>query len=217
MSILDDTPAAVGDEYLSLAEEVRFGILAIVIAGWHQAAQHADVIASSLEVPLTERLRDGMREVCKSNAFSFAKAMMVLPGTESRSSNALIPDGRTDIPLAFLEVRLQRGDHEPHAVIECKRLSGGDAHLCREYVVEGIDRFRLGKYGFKHRSGFMVGYVIAGTPLEAAQGVNNHLVRVHRASEKLTPGSAANNWLSIHARHASVPITLYHALLGFPP
>jgi hypothetical protein len=32
---------------------------------------------------------------------------MVLPGTESRSkSNVMLPDGRTDIPLAFVEIFL---------------------------------------------------------------------------------------------------------------
>lgn len=112
--------------------------------------------------------------------------MIVLPGTESRSkANMLLPDGRTDIPLMMIEVFLRTQEHDPHAIIECKRISGSDTHLCREYVVEGVDRFASGKYGENHAVGFMVGYVLSGTSVEAATGVNAYLGRVSRTAERL--------------------------------
>ena len=67
---------------------------------------------------MTERLRDGMRIALKNSPW---KQIMVLPGTESRSkSNVMLPDGRTDIPLAFVEIFLRTQEHDPHAIIECK-------------------------------------------------------------------------------------------------
>lgn len=111
---------------------------------------------------MTERLRDGMRSELKSKGHPWGKTLVVLPGTESRSDGAVvIPDGRTDIPLMLIEVFLRTQEHDPHAIIECKRIIGSDTHLCREYVVEGVDRFRTGKYGQNHAFGFMVGYPLA--------------------------------------------------------
>lgn len=125
---------------------------------------------------MTERLRDGMRSELKSKGHPWGKTLVVLPGTESRSDGAVvIPDGRTDIPLMLIEVFLRTQEHDPHAIIECKRIIGSDTHLCREYVVEGVDRFRTGKYGQNHAFGFMVGYVLSGTAAEAADGVNAYL------------------------------------------
>lgn len=127
---------------------------------------------------MTERLRDGMRDALKTSPWN----LIVLPGTESRSkSSVVIPDGRTDIPLMLIEVFLRTHEHDPHAIIECKRIAGSDNHLCREYIVEGVDRFINGKYGENHAVGFMVGYVISDTPEAAANGINAYLTRVARS------------------------------------
>ena len=146
--------------------------------------------------------------------------LIVLPGTESRSkSSVMLPDGRTDIPLMMIEVFLCTQEHDPHAIIECKRIAGSDAHLCREYVVEGVDRFASGKYGENHAVGFMVGYVLSGAPASAATGINAYLTRVSRMVDQLAPSHIidALTWYSRHARaEASCPIGLHHAFLGVP-
>jgi hypothetical protein len=104
-------------------------ILLTLIAGWQKAAASSDVNSDAGEVLMTERLRDGMRSALKGGAWK----LIVLPGTESRSkANVLLPDGRTDIPLMMIEVFLRTQEHDPHAIIECKRISGSDTHLCRE-------------------------------------------------------------------------------------
>ena len=70
--------------------------------------------------------------------------MVVLPGTGSRSRWDLDRlDGRTDIPILLVAILGTLGDHDPHH--------------CAEYVREGIDRFRTGKYGAHHATGFMAG------------------------------------------------------------
>jgi hypothetical protein len=130
----------------------------------------------------------------------------------------VLPDGRTDIPLAFVEIFLRFGEHDPHAIIECKRIAGLDTHLCREYVVEGMDRFIQEKYGENHAVGFMVGYVLSGSPPECADGVNAHLKRVSRPADRLDPSGVSDGpfWQSLHARpEQSMPIRLHHAFLEF--
>jgi hypothetical protein len=214
-----EAPAPLGREFIELAPEVVAAILLTLLAGWQQACAFDDVNAQAGEVLMTERLRDGMRSELKSKGHPWGKMLVVLPGTESRSSSAVvIPDGRTDIPLMLIEVFLRTHEHDPHAIIECKRIVGSDAHLCREYVVEGVDRFRTGKYGQNHAFGFMVGYVLSGTAAEAAEGVNAYLTRGSRTGEHLEPADIcedAPSWESQHARATpSSPVRLHHAFLG---
>jgi len=208
-----------GREFIEIAPEVVAAILLTLVAGWRQACDFSDVNAQAGEVPMTERLRDGMRSQLKSKGHPWGKMLMVLPGTESRSRpEAVTPDGRTDIPLVLIEVFVRTQEHDPHAIIECKRISGSDTHLCREYVVEGIDRFSTGKYGQNHAVGFMVGYVLVGTAGQAADGVNAYLTRVSRKADHLELVDACEgipSWGSQHARPApSSPIRLHHAFLS---
>ena len=220
MRIPYETPTPLGREFIELAPEIVAVVLRTVAVGWQQACQTADVNARSGEVLMTERLRDGMRSVLKSRNCPWKNTLIVLPGTESRSTtDVVLPDGRTDIPLLLIEVFLRTQEHDPHAIIECKRIAGSDTHLCREYVVEGIDRFATGKYGENHAVGFMVGYVLSGTPAKSADGVNAYLKRVSRTADRLAPGSVyddAPGWESEHARpKPRSAIRLQHAFLEF--
>jgi len=130
----------------------------------------------------------------------------------------LVPDGRTDIPLMLIDIFLRTAEHDPHAIIECKRIAGADTHLCREYVVEGINRFASGKYGENHAVDFMVGYVLSGTAPESVDGVNAYLARASRKVDALEPSDASSEALSWRSQHVrakpSSPIQLHHAFLG---
>ncbi|RYE38599.1 MAG: hypothetical protein EOP21_11935 [Hyphomicrobiales bacterium] len=168
---------------------------------------------------MTELLRDGMRIALNSGRLPWAKSFVVALGMESRSTPATIkPDGRTDIPIYVIEVFLRFGEHDPHAIIECKRLDGSDTYLCREYVVEGIDRFRTGKYAENHAAGFMAGYLLRGDAADAAGGVNAYFSRVRRTAEQLTVSDIVDDpsfWRSAHRRiDPRPPIELHHALLA---
>lgn len=217
MRITYEVPPPLGREYIQLAPDITAAILVTLIAGWESSSTVPDVTPQAGEVAITERLRDGMREVLKAHRYPWSKTMIVLPGTESRSSAAvLLPDGRTDIPLFLIEVFLRSEDHDPHAVIECKRIASGDRHLCREYVVQGIDRFRGGKYGATHAFGFMVGYLLSGSAPAAVADVNAYLTRKSRQPEHLHSALDPPGWTSQHARTApSLPITLYHSFFAF--
>lgn len=220
MKIPYETPTALGREFIELVPDIVAVILLTVAAGWRHAQAAADVNANAGEVFITEHLRDGMRHVQKeAPKDSPYKQIWVLPGTESRSkNNVILPDGRTDIPLAFVEIFMRTGEHDPHAIIECKRIAGTDTHLCREYVVEGMDRFIQEKYGENHAVGFMVGYVLSGALSESADGVNAYLKRSSREPDVLALSDIdVPTWLSQHTRSSrSKSICLHHMFLGFP-
>lgn len=218
MRIPQDEPAAIGRRFLALDPELASAILTLIEAGWIRALEWADVHQGQGEVFMTERLRDGMRQVLEDQRFRWAKQIIVAPGTESRSTLAqVVPDGRTDIPLYVIELFFREGEHDPHAIIECKRIAGSDAHLCREYVVQGLDRFASGLYGENHAIGFMTGYVIAGDEAGAAAGVNRYLKGRSRLTEQLERTDALSapyrSWRSHHSRAARGPIELQHAFL----
>ena len=214
-----DVPVATGQPFIELAREVAMAILYAVKAGWVLALECRDVNAEAREVAITERLRDGMRRALNSGKSAGKAWMAVLPGTESRSrADVVSPDGQVDIPIFVTEIFVRFGEHNPHAIIECKRIAGNDARLCREYVVEGIDRFQLGKYGRNHSNGFMIGYVVADDAETAAAGINRCLNRRLRGAENLKPSILVGEswtWRSRHARAADPSIELHHAFLSF--
>jgi len=212
-----DAPAIAGRPFIALAREVAARILRIIEEGWTRALASSEIGVEDDEVQITERLRDRMREV--ANAGSLELKLVVLPGTESRSRLDIAkPDGRTDIPLFLIEIFLRYGEHDPHDIIECKRVAGSRTDLCRGYVVEGIDRFRSGKYSANHSAGFMIGYLIAEDASSAVFGINEFLNRRPRRAESLNPSdliAASWAWRSAHIRGDRSYIDLHHALLGF--
>jgi hypothetical protein len=208
-----------GREFIQLGPDITAAILVTLLAGWDSASARPDVNADAGEVAITERLRDGMRAALKTRRYPWSRNMVVLPGTESRSNpSILLPDGRTDIPIFLIEIFFGSQDHDPHAVVECKRIAAGDRHLCREYVVEGVDRFCLGKYGENHAIGFMVGYLLSGSASGAVSDVNAYLTSKARYAEHIhTTADPAPGWSSQHARTSSaIPITLYHSFFSLP-
>lgn len=164
-------------------------------------------------------LRDGMVEVLKpQGGRRMAPRMQVSMGNEILSNPSVgMPDGRVDIAVSFLAIIEARHDHDPHAIIECKRIAGNDSRLCREYVGEGIDRFSTGKYGGRHAVGFMAGYLESGTAGLAAQGINRYLDRNGRRGERLGPAAAIHaDRSSRHSRRgAAGALDLHHAFLAF--
>ena len=217
MKLPVDVPAATGRPFIALAQEIATGILRIVEDGWERALAKSSMEVDHDEVEITERLRDGMREA--ANARSIEMTLVVLPGTESRSRpNMAKPDGRTDISLLVIEIFLRYREHDPHAVIECKRVAGCRADLCRAYVLEGIDRFRSGKYSGNHSVGFMIGYLIAEDANSAVSGINRYLESKSRNAESLHRSNlvvASWAWRSAHSRSGGSPIELHHAFLTF--
>lgn len=220
MTVPDRDFAESASAPVALRTEIVRRILYVVKGGWAVATTFPDVTADAYELVLTERLRDGMRQVVNREEAADGPGdslrMSILPGTESRSGpDVVVPDGRTDIPIL-----LRRPfSHEPHAIIECKRVSGSDSSLCRLYVDQGIDRFAGGKYAWNHATGFMVGYVILGTPATAANGVNGHLKCKGRSAEQLEPSVPGESWVrrSCHPRQDGGPIRLLHAFLACRP
>ena len=146
--------------------------------------------------------------------------MVVLPGTESLSRPGLLrPDGRTDIPICFPDIVEACLDHEPHAIIECKRVAGSDSSLCRLYVVEGMDRFVSGKYASSHAIAFMCGYLQSDNADMAVAGINRYLRGKERANEGLRLSSILREqWArtSHHSRPKDLDdVDIHHAFFEF--
>ena len=213
-----DGPATSDRQLINLGPDIATAILRTVEAGWTLALQSPDINTGASEVEITERLRDGMRCALDSGMLPW-KTMIVLPGTESRSRpDVLLPDGRTDISIQWIDIFLQFRAHDPHAIIECKRIAGDNSDLCREYVVKGIDRFRIGKYSENHSTGFMVGYLIAGDANAAVLRINRYLNSKSRCAENLKPSNLISEswaWGSCHPRTTNSSIELHHAFLAF--
>lgn len=201
-----------------LGPHIIHSILSVVKAGWDQASDSPELHSGCGEVMITEILRQSMRGVLRLREPAWERTMIVLPGAESMSRSGLTrPDGITDIPILLTDRFQEHGVHDPHVIIECKRLSGMDARLCRLYILEGIDRFKIGKYGRDHRVGLMVGYLIEGTEEEAVTRINLYLSNHDRNDEMLRKSEvvqASWAWVSEHDRpNVLEQIQLHHAHL----
>lgn len=197
-------------------------ILQMIKRGWGRTRTRPGIRAGVSEVELNECLRDGMREAVEPRVGGQRPRMLVAPGTESRSTpDTRVPDGRTDIPIYFLTVFESCHDHDPHAIIECKRVAGSDSDLCRRYVTDGIDRFVGGKYGGRHTVGFMAGYLESGTADLAARGINRYLTGQGRGGERLGPATGLTVDCARSSRHprskSTVPVEMHHLFLEFSP
>lgn len=218
MRIPHARPTTVGRKLINLDSDLIAAIVCTIEAGWALAVNRVEVHAKADEVTITECLRDAMRAALLHHRFAWRKSMIVAPGTESRSlPDMTVPDGRTDIPLFLTNLFVKLAEHDPHAIVECKRVAEGNTTLAREYVVEGVDRFKTGKYGENHANGFMVGYVIAGSPTGVVKSINAYLLGRSRVSDILHSGQVgalSNRWLSEHPRpHGALPILLHHSML----
>lgn len=201
---------------VDLGHDVCVTILRLVKEGWQVACDHGWVTADMQEVPMTERLRDAMREVVRDRA---RWKLAVRAGTETRSSPSVLnPAGRTDISVFLLSLFEKYDEHDHHAIIECKRVAGSNSSLCRLFVVEGVDRFVAGKYSSRHATGFMVGYVLHGSINAACSGINRQLRNKGRSSEQLAGCDVLSDpWTrsSCHPRLQNSDIDLHHAFLDF--
>ncbi len=190
---------------LSLAQAMM--VLQIIGKGWNLALEQSALTAGLHERYMTRWLIPGMRRSVPDSG------VIIQRGTET--ADAAVPD----ICISFQRIREDQDEHEPHAVVECKRVSGDDAGLCRLYVVNGIDRFATGKYGAKRAHGFMAAYVTSGTPGEAADGVNRYLRKHREGTECLVdegrPVETFSVWVSSHRRPHENPIRLRHLFLEF--
>ena len=195
-------------------------IMRVLAEGWNRAAAYVERHAQADEVSITQCLRKGMREELKAATSDWCKRISILPGTESQSrSSPLKPDGLTDISVFLQDIRERYDEHDPHAIIECKRVTEHDATLCRLYVARGIDRFSTGQYAIKHRDGFMVGYVISGGIHGATAKINRRLSRKSRPKELLQQSNVVRApwaWVSRHPRAKPyVAIELHHSFFRF--
>lgn len=208
----------VGRDLLDIGQDLAANILRLIGAGWERRTP--DCGADSGEVQMTKCLREGMIGALKDHVIPSAKKLSVLPGTESwQTKNPRRPAGLTDISIHLSNIREKLDDHGPHAIIECKRVAGDNAGLCRQYVIQGIDRFKEGKYAEGHAIAFMVGYLLSPSVEAAVSRINRFLSTAGREEDRLNPCAVLNKpWTrSSHRSRTTTrkPIDLHHAFLRF--
>ena len=204
-------------ERIDVGRDAYAMILVVIMDGWTFAIEQGWLAPDMGEIPITERLRDGMRTVVGDRK---RWRIAIRSGTETRSeAGVLKPDGRTDISVFFPSMFERYDEHDHHAIIECKRVADDDSALCRLFVREGVNRFVEGKYSSGHAAGFMIGYVVRGDVDAACAAINRYLIRNERSAEQLKTCTVLRApWTrsSRHPRPRPVPeVDLHHAFLEF--
>ena len=190
MSITSREGGAIGPQPLDINTERSDAILQILDEGWEKASASPVIHPGTGEVEITEQLRAGMRTVLKTKRAAWCSKMTILPGTESLSRPSRPrPDGRTDIPIFFSDIREEYDEHDSARDRRVQTGHGGSRRSCREYVVEGIDRFVTGKYAGNHAVGFMAGYLLSDDTQAATARHQPPPTRKRRQSEHLVPCS----------------------------
>lgn len=178
---------------------------------------------------MTEALLESMRSHLHSRGRSAMgssverrEKVTVARGTEvppNRGQSGLL--GIPDIAIYFHDFRVSLNYHDPHAVIECKRISCSRPQLCRLYVHQGIERFISGKYARDHCVGFMIGYLLDGGIPSAVELINGYLKNDFPASEILVVSDSECShsvYISRHSRPTLPdPVVVHHTFLRLPP
>ena len=211
---------SVGRGLVDIGRARSVDVLRIIEAGWRRTLAMRSVNPELGEVEMNWHLRMGMIDAVNGRIVRSSKKISVLPGTESwLNADSTRPARLTDISIHLRDVREKYDEQNPHVIIECKRIAGNDAGLCRLYVLEGIDRFIEGKYGERHAVAFMVGYLLSVDAEAAASGINGFLSRKGRESDHLGPCTVLEQPWARSSRHArqspAQPIDLHHAFLDF--
>lgn len=169
-----DEPIVVGAPQFSLGPQIVRTAMSLQIRGWEIALASGEVSSDSPERVLAGRLKTGMAQALKE----LGVQAYVQEAVGTRSAKAPPDaDGEADLALWFYA---SFDDNDPHLIIECKRVDEGDAHLIREYVNEGIDRFVKGHYRPGENGCFMTGFVIGGDAEGIAKRINAYLVKKGR-------------------------------------
>ena len=203
-------------------------LLRLIKVGWDTVCENEVFQIGCHEREMTEFLLEGMRRQLdprlsseNGGGVAWQENITVARGTEvaplsGHSGVAGIPD----ISVYFHDIRTNMNYHDPHAVIECKRVSGSSRKLCQLYVRQGIGRFASGKYARDHSVGFMVGYLLDGSISVAVERINAYLRDELGPSELLA--KAGLQWSrSVHvSRHErrgpATPIVVHHTFLRVP-
>ena len=189
-----------------LAQGQVLTVLKAIADGWAAATENDMLKASLGERELTRWLIVGMRRTMRDLGVTVAR------GTETPEGN--VPD----ICISFQTLREEEDEHEPHAVVECKRVAGSDSTLCARYVRQGLIRFKERKYGKRRAHGFMVGYLLSGSGDEAVRRINVFLARHWSEVDwlwKTELPTSLSMWRSRHSRPAEQPIEVMHQFLAF--
>lgn len=198
-----------------LRPAVESSIRILVVEALERWAVNGFVRADDGEVAFTAAVIGWMEDIKREQGKDW---LHILPEQYQYSSEVLA--GRASparAPRIDIVVRFGDFSRQSSYIIECKRI--GPGRLVREYVDEGIHRYKSGKYADDAGTAAMLGYVVGGDPQELWELVNQRM----QAHDQFTDadalaigtaiGSLETVYHSSHARPAPYPsIHLVHLL-----
>ena len=153
-----------GDDSATLgrpSDVIKRNIIATVVAlieeAWKSVRKHKDINRASSEPTIAGVLYRELWKAKKKLGIADDKPPRIDDEASSRRNDESVkPDGRID--FKFIYTYTEHGFFG----LECKRVSGSDADLAKEYVRQGLMRFVEGKYSPGHQAAAMLGFVIDG-------------------------------------------------------
>ncbi len=167
-----DDPAAIGLPSTILLRNVIAAVLDVVIASWANLKAAAEVNQESTEPYIAGCLGRAMKLEKDRRGLKFFRVEEEV-GTRS-FFNFPKPDGRIDIKIIY------SFDEGEYFGIECKRVSGKNSKLARDYVKEGVLRFVSEKYSPGHDWAAMLGFVIDGDSAKAIKRIQAQLQKMRQ-------------------------------------
>jgi hypothetical protein len=145
---------------LGLHRDVVAVALSTALNAWNSVRASGRVSAKSRETQIAGELCSGMWDILEGQ--TEPPLFRVEEEVGTRGPGARMPTGRVDIKII--------GGFRYHdfLLIECKRVRGDRRTLAKKYVLEGVMRFVSGRYAPGHPLGVLFGFVISGTPPQAA-------------------------------------------------
>lgn len=182
-------------------------------------AARSHLTQGMLEVPITILVRKTMRSIKKERGLT---NLEVRGEHELENMVTIDPSllGRIDISLKF---RRQFGDEDDYVGVECKRVGAGATYssLNGNYVVEGVDRFVVEKYGAGHTWGFMLGFVLAVPIQKLLATIDKKLEKTYGEFSKFRDAVQHPAALAVrdsdHIQNSGTLIRLRHMFIDMTP
>ena len=157
MSVGQISPATAG----MIIEDVVATVLDITVAAWPHVCQSRQVVPTTKEDDITDRLRWEMEAEKKRR--DPPPQLRFERETNATTREKKYPTGLIDVYVIY------SFDETDYFAIECKKVTDRHERRANYYVQEGVCRFSSGKYSPGHPYGAMIAFVTKGTAEAAAR------------------------------------------------
>ncbi|HEY0071829.1 MAG TPA: hypothetical protein VGE04_17860 [Chloroflexia bacterium] len=168
-----DESEDIGQPTVAVPNDIIATILDVAVKGWLYVLASGEITSKDDEPHIAGHLRRAMVSEKKRRKGLGEQLRFRIEdevGTHS-SSESTKPEGRIDIKIMY------NWEEDEYFGIECKRVSGTDNTLAKNYILKGVMRFVEGKYSPGHDWGALIGFVIDGDIPSCLNLVHNELFK----------------------------------------